>query len=167
MARKKTERIVLHCSATPPSWDIGAKEIGELHTALKTRKIQWGPFEIRGKQFREIGYHLVIRRDGRIEPGRPMSDVGAHAKGFNSTSFAICMVGGIDDAGKGENNFTQAQWKAADIAVHFAKRAYPDAEILGHRDLSPDLDGDGKIEQHEWTKLCPCFDARNRWLHDF
>jgi hypothetical protein len=29
----------------------------------------------------------------------------------------------------------------------------------GHRDWSPDLDHDGKVEPHEWLKMCPCFDV--------
>ena len=33
------------------------------------------------------------------------------------------------------------------------------AIILGHRDLSADLDGNGKIEPSEWVKFCPCFDV--------
>ena len=33
-------------------------------------------------------------------------------------------------------------------------------EVLGHRDTSPDLDGDGIVEPEEWTKMCPCFDVR-------
>ncbi len=31
--------------------------------------------------------------------------------------------------------------------------------ILGHRDLTPDLDNNGKIEPREWVKFCPCFGA--------
>jgi len=31
--------------------------------------------------------------------------------------------------------------------------------VKGHRDFSPDKDGDGKITQREWIKECPCFDA--------
>ena len=30
---------------------------------------------------------------------------------------------------------------------------------MGHRDLSPDTDGDGHVEPEEWLKFCPCFDA--------
>ena len=35
--------------------------------------------------------------------------------------------------------------------------------ILGHRDTSPDLNGDGRIEPNEFIKACPCFDVRT-WL---
>jgi N-acetylmuramoyl-L-alanine amidase len=36
----------------------------------------------------------------------------------------------------------------------------PDENVKGHRDWSPDLDGDGEIEQNEWLKDCPCFNVR-------
>ena len=34
----------------------------------------------------------------------------------------------------------------------------------GHRDLSPDLNGNGEIEPEEWVKACPCFDAEEEGL---
>jgi len=43
------------------------------------------------------------------------------------------------------------------------KQRFPDAVIVGHRDLSPDKDGDGIVERHEWLKLCPCFSAREEY----
>jgi len=165
--RNQTDLIVLHCSASPPSMDIGLKEIRALHVGAKADVFSWGAYDIHGKTFSDVGYHIIIRRDGRIEFGRQMGVVGAHVRGFNKISVAICMVGGVNEAGKADNNFTQAQWKSVDHAVHFCHYAYPDAKILGHRDLSPDLDGDGVIEQHEWTKDCPCFDAKGRWQHTF
>jgi N-acetylmuramoyl-L-alanine amidase len=35
----------------------------------------------------------------------------------------------------------------------------PKENVKGHRDWSPDLDGDGVIEKHEWLKDCPCFEV--------
>ena len=32
-----------------------------------------------------------------------------------------------------------------------------------HRDLSPDLNGNGEIEPEEWIKACPCFNAEKDW----
>ena len=43
------------------------------------------------------------------------------------------------------------------------KTCYPKAIILGHRDLSPDLDNDGIIEEFEWIKVCPLFDAKTEY----
>ncbi len=37
--------------------------------------------------------------------------------------------------------------------------------IVGHRDLSKDLNNDGKITPNEWSKLCPNFDVKE-WLKD-
>ena len=40
---------------------------------------------------------------------------------------------------------------------------YPGCRICGHRDLSPDLNGNGEIEPEEWIKACPCFNAETDW----
>jgi len=37
--------------------------------------------------------------------------------------------------------------------------------IVGHRDLSPDKDGNGIITPDEWVKLCPSFDVAS-WLNE-
>ena len=43
------------------------------------------------------------------------------------------------------------------------KERYPQARICGHRDLSPDINGDGTIEPNEWLKTCPGFTVAD-WL---
>ncbi len=148
--RRRTDYIVVHCSATPPDSDIGADEIDQWH---------------RDRGWDGIGYHAVIRRDGEVEFGRHFDEAGAHVQGHNFRSVGVCMVGGIDDDGEAENNFTEEQFESLRDTVVFLKRAYPHARILGHRDLSPDLDGDGVIEEHEWVKDCPSFDVED-WLAD-
>ena len=37
--------------------------------------------------------------------------------------------------------------------------------VIGHRDTSPDLNGNGHIEPEEYIKACPCFDVR-KWLKE-
>lgn len=144
MLRKKTTLLVVHVTATPPSADIGVKEVRVMHKA---------------RGFSDIGYHFVIRRDGRVEKGRPENEVGAHVAGWNSTSIGVSMVGGVDARNKPEDNATPAQKLAlADLLTKLMKR-FPQAKVCGHRDLSPDGDRDGVIERGEWIKECPCFDA--------
>ena len=36
---------------------------------------------------------------------------------------------------------------------------FPGCRVCGHRDLSPDLNGNGEIEPEEWIKQCPCFEV--------
>ncbi len=140
--RAKTEYVVWHCSATPPSQDIGSAQIDIMHKA---------------KGWDGIGYHFVIRYDGRVEPGEALKSRGAHVKGLNSVSVGVCMIGGVDEQGKSVNNFTDKQWQAARHVYEFLKLLYPDASNIGHRDLSPDSDGDGRVQRHEFLKDCPCY----------
>lgn len=140
---KRIDFIAIHCSATPADRDIGAADIRRWH---------------RQRGWRDIGYHYVIRRDGTVETGRPVDMPGAHEPKINSRSIAVCMVGGsppLDSVaakrGLGENNYTPAQWTALSSLIHGLKLKYPDAEVLGHRDV-PGV-----------RKACPSFDARKWW----
>lgn len=85
-----------------------------------------------------VGYHRVIRRDGVIEQGRPDDTVGAHAgPEYNGISVAVCMAGGVAEDGKTpEDNFTDAQWQALEGLIREWKVKYPDAEVVGHRDIN-------------------------------
>lgn len=136
--------LVIHCSATPPSADIGVKTIEKWH---------------RARGFRTIGYHYVIRRDGSLENGRPEREAGAHVKGYNAASLGICLVGGVDERGNPEPNFTEEQIATLKALISDIKKRHNIRRICGHRDLSPDRDGDGIVEPHEWIKHCPCFDV--------
>lgn len=60
------DKIIIHCSATPPDRHIGADEIRLWH--------------IRDKGWTDIGYHSVIRRDGAVEAGRGLELPGAHTQ---------------------------------------------------------------------------------------
>ena len=119
--RKKTEYIVIHCSATKPEMDIGAAEIDVWH---------------RERGFDKIGYHDVIRRDGRTEEGRGSDEIGAHVQGYNSISIGICLIGGVDKKNRPENNFTEAQFKSLRRLLKFYKAKYPKAKIVVHNALN-------------------------------
>lgn len=148
MTIKSVRYLVVHCAATPPSRDIGVAEIRAMH---------------KDRGFNDVGYHYVIRRDGRVEKGRADNVAGAHVQGFNSVSLGVCLVGGVDSKGKPEQNYTPAQYTALKALLAKLQGAYPSAQVLGHRDLSPDKNRDGKISPNEWLKACPCFDVR-AWL---
>jgi len=126
--------IIVHCSDTYADRDIGAKEIRKWYV------------EERG--WSDIGYHFVINRHGAIEYGRPISDYGAHAKGWNGISVGVCLVGGKGNNDEAEANFTLKQYTALLVLIDMIKKIEPIATIVGHRDL-PGV-----------TKECPCFDVQ-------
>ena len=37
-------------------------------------------------------------------------------------------------------------------------------QVIGHRDTSPDLNGDGIISPDEYIKSCPCFDVKAEFI---
>lgn len=144
----RVDYLVVHCSATRAGQPKTAADIRRMHLE---------------RGWKDIGYHYVIRLDGVVEKGRKDDRPGAHVEGFNSRSLGICLIGGLDAAGKAANTYTPAQLSALADLLRTLRARYPVAEILGHRDLSPDRNKDGKITRNEWVKECPCFDVRSWW----
>ena len=168
MKPEQIDAIVIHCSATPEGLNYTAKDIDRWH---------------KKKGWKMIGYNYVIDLDGKVEVGRPLTIDGAHCntKGvsgrpYNSHSIGICYVGGLE-ATKDENGNiiakknsrgrkiskdtrTFAQKLAMEKLVYDLMEKYPIVEVIGHRDASPDKNGDGVINRYEWIKDCPCFDVR-------
>lgn len=142
---RKINYIVLHCSANKAGSKITARDIELDH--------------IKNRGFRKIGYHYVIHEDGRIVPGRSLDEAGAHVAGNNSNSIGICYVGGLDAKGKPADTRTPEQKASMLFLLEKIKEQYPAAKICGHRDFSPDLNGNGIIDTWEYMKACPCFDA--------
>ena len=60
---------------------------------------------------------------------------------------------------------TRTEWQKHSMRVLILTllKDYPGCRICGHRDLSPDLNGNGEIEPEEWIKACPCFNAEKDW----
>ena len=145
--------ITLHCSATPEGRDLTVEHIRKMH---------------KQRGFRDVGYHYIIQLDGTIQFGRTLNETGAHVKGFNTNNIGICYIGGLDKNLKPKDTRTDKQKKSLETLLIFLRFSHKgrNAEIKGHRDFSKDLDGDGKIEKHEWMKECPCFDVKSEygWL---
>lgn len=155
MKKEEIDAIVVHCSATREGQDIGKKEITQMH-------LQRG--------FQTIGYNLIVRLDGTVEIGRSLQIDGAHCntkglsgKSYNKHSIGICYIGGLDKNGKAKDTRTDAQKKALRELIAKLVKEYPIKEIIGHRDASPDLNGNGEIEPTEWIKQCPCFSAKEEY----
>lgn len=129
--------IIVHCSANRAGSALRMADIDSYH-----RSLGWIG----------CGYHYVIPTDGTIEPGRPDEMVGAHCKNHNRHSIGVCYIGGLSKDGKPADTRTDAQRIALRNLLERLHRRYPDALIVGHRDLDP-------------QKACPCFDVANEY-HD-
>lgn len=170
--KRTVNAIVIHCAATPngKTYRIAALDVAHQMRGFKRDSQARRNFN---PELRGIGYHFVIEVDGSIQTGRGLEEIGAHVQGSNAKSVGICMVG--------TDKFTQAQWQALRVClmqlasqmfgkvipdVAAALKSFKDAgvSIKGHRDYSPDLNGNGKIERNEWIKICPGFDV-DAWMN--
>jgi N-acetylmuramoyl-L-alanine amidase len=150
--KRAVDLIVIHCSATKETVNYPVEQLEKDH---------------RARGFAKGGYHRYIRRDGAIHKLRDFFEVGAHVAGHNSHSIGICYEGGLDKDGKAKDTRTEAQQEALikciTEAVNYSDKSIK--RVCGHRDLSPDKDGDGVVEPNEWVKMCPCFDAEPEYKY--
>ena len=130
---RKIDLIVIHCSATRCNRSFSLEAVIACHKA---------------RGFATVGYHYYITRDGTVHAGRPLYQEGAHATGFNRRSIGVCYEGGLDSQGKPADTRTPAQKDTIRKLLSRLKTDYPNARVVGHRDL-PDV-----------RKDCPCFDVR-------
>ena len=104
--------------------------------------------------------YVYIRKNGDIKSTRPLERIGAHSRGFNRESIGICYEGGLDAHGCPADTRTPEQRAALKLLVHQLLETFPGSRVCGHRDLSPDRNGNGEIEPEEWIKACPCFEVK-------
>ena len=145
---REIKLLVIHCSATRCNVPFTVEQLRQCH-------LQRG--------FKDIGYHFYITRDGELHHCRPISEPGAHVRGFNKESIGICYEGGLDCKGHPKDTRTEWQKHSMRVLILTLLKDYPGCRICGHRDLSPDLNGNGEIEPEEWIKACPCFNAEKDW----
>ena len=132
---RKINQIIIHCSDTIEGKNFTVDDIKKWHKA---------------RGWKDIGYHYVVYLDGSIHKGRNEEVDGAHCEGHNAHSIGVCYIGG-KEAGtfKAKDTRTKAQKEALIRLLMKLVCKYPDAEIVGHRDLA--------------NRKCPCFDAKNEY----
>lgn len=85
----------------------------------------------KAKGWSDIGYHHVLHEDGVWHRGRPERKSGAGVKGLNANSIHLCLIGNGNKA-----DFTETQYIALMVKLRELCAAYPDAEVLGHREAN-------------------------------
>lgn len=139
--------IVVHCSATRADRDFTENDLEVCH---------------RHRGFNGAGYHFYIRKNGDIKNTRPLEKPGAHALGYNAHSIGICYEGGLDVRYRPADTRTEWQKHSLRVLIRTLLMDYPGCRVYGHRDLSPDRNGDGRISPEEWVKECPCFEVTSK-----
>ena len=139
--------IVIHCSATREDKSFTEYDLDVCH---------------RRRGFNGTGYHFYIRKNGDIKNTRPLEKPGAHALGYNEHSIGICYEGGLDVRYRPADTRTEWQKHSLRVLIRTLLMDYPGCRVCGHRDLSPDRNGDGRISPEEWVKECPCFEVTSK-----
>lgn len=111
------------------------------------------------------GYHKLVARDGKVTILAKDSEVVNGVMGFNKTALHISYIGGVDEEGKITDTRTPEQKASIEKELKDWKKIYMMAKIKGHRDASPDTNGNGIVDPWERIKECPCFDAITEYKH--
>lgn len=133
---RQIKRIFVHCTAGPQT-----QTVAEIQKYWKTHNKWTSP-----------GYHYIVKPDGEIVPLQPEDKPSNGVAGYNSTAINVCYIGGVDKQGRPVDNRTEAQKASLRKILKELKTRYPDAVIMGHREIwgsSP----------KNWKKMCPCFPA--------
>ena len=133
MISREISEVVIHATETTTDKDIGAIEINNIQSKLGHDG---------------IGYHYVIRRDGRLQRGRPVDKVGDHTSVNNHDNFSIgiVLVGGINVAtgeveplaNRSASSFTREQYTTLERFLTAFYNRYPGGNVFGHNDLDVD-----------------------------
>lgn len=138
--------IAVHCTAGSQK-----QTVGDLLTEFKK------------KGWKNPGYHYVVTADGKIHQLLDEAKVSNGVKGYNSISINVAYTGGVDSSMKAVDNRTEAQKASLMSLMKLLRKRYPKAVIQGHRDFSPDKNGNGKVDKWERIKECPCFEAKEEY----
>jgi len=115
---RQVEYLVVHHEGGPDS--------PEGSSALAINRWQRGTLGYAG-----IGYHIIIERDGRIHEGRPLWAVGAHAMGFNSNSWGVCLIGNLSLTSPTPEQMVSLRW-----VLRWLGQQAPGARIVGHGEIN-------------------------------
>lgn len=124
-------KVIVHCSASDQPHHDNVESIRQWH--------------VEEKGWKDIGYHFVITKDGKVHKCRPVESVGAHCIGENSKSIGICLTG---DTEFSPDQYFSLAWLCRDLIDQYEgiEGVHPHNEFSDH-------------------KTCPNFDLRVFNLH--
>jgi N-acetylmuramoyl-L-alanine amidase len=132
MINRPITEMIVHASDTYTNQNIGSEELHVEHN-------QSG--------MDGIGYHLVIRRDGRLQRGRPYDTPTetTTTNGHGKNSIDICLVGGLNcstgcenpDQYRSSQSFTREQMTTLESICEAFFRRYHGGQVFGHNEIQP------------------------------
>jgi len=143
-ARHPVREICLHCSATRPDW-MADQPLSAQRAEIRRWHLANG--------WRDIGYHWIIGRDGKLLTGRPETEIGAGVEGHNAGVIHVCLVGGHGSAES--DSFAQHFSPAQDTAARQLIQA------IGMRTRIEVISGHNQYA----AKACPGFTV-SQWLNE-
>lgn len=132
--------IFVHCTAGPQTQSVEA-----IQNYWKTVN-----------KWKSPGYHYIIKPDGEIVQLLDESKPSNGVAGYNSVSINVCYIGGVDKQGRPVDNRTEAQKSSLLKILKELKQRYPNATIMGHREIWGN-------NPKNWKKMCPCFPAKDEY----
>ena len=152
--KNKTTHYFIHCTASA---------YGKKHGLD-----YWLSFFKEQRGWSRVGYSVMIPIGGGRDTLRPyvldgytsLEEFTYGVSGYNLFSMHIALEGGIDRFGNASNTYDIEQIKELSKIIGEILCVDPHANILGHRDISPDLNGNGIIEENEFIKMCPSIDTK-------
>jgi N-acetylmuramoyl-L-alanine amidase len=127
-AQREITEIIVHWTETNINQDIGAEEI---HRFAAENGVG-------------IPYHYIIRRDGSLQRGRPIDEIGGPLiNNHDQYSIQIAFVGGINAPSEVEeiNRFLSKdslnieQMKTFKVFLQKSYSAWPGVQVLGHEEI--------------------------------
>ena len=157
MKAKDVRYIVIHCTA-------GFGNLKSIESFWKSKG--WGTG----------GYHRIVKQDGKTHKLYDFGTVVNGVKGHNHECIHISYIGGVNPKNYKEAKDTRTDEQKDGLTANIIDAMvwiennggdFSKVQILGHRDFSPDKNGNGKIESWERTKECPSFEAKEEygWLN--
>lgn len=121
------------------------------------------------KKWKSPGYHFIVANDdkGTVHQLAPLNSVVNGVLGVNSNTIHISYIGGVDplDYTKAIDTRTIEQKCGIEHCIKdcfeilHKTQSVQGIQVWGHRDFSPDKNGNGVIDTWERIKDCPSFDA--------
>ncbi len=151
MKAKEVNYIAIHCSA-------GYGDVASIQRFWK-QTLGW----------KSPGYHVLIDLDGKKHYLQDFNKPTNGVRSYNGETLHVSYIGGVDpnDYTKAVDTRTPDQKKAIlEVIIEMitylkenGKDVTHELMVLGHRDFSPDQNGDGVIASWERIKECPSFNA--------